>query len=237
MDERDYLTETVTLPVSAHQAVIREADGHAERLLYSRGNAVDKALPGYVARLTVELNGKRPSEEDILNLAVPDFHFLLIRIQQLSYAEPVVLQQECPNCRASASYAVPLDKLDMLPLPEGGEPADPTWEVELPRSKRRVTWGYPTARDELNRTDEGIDPTSIELRHIRQIDGAEATEAAVMALSRGDVKWLRREITAQRCGYDNWIRFTHECGYQMELNLLIDPGFLWAGLAGLRSAP
>lgn len=230
----DYLTKTITLPVSGLEAVIREADGNAERLLFARQQEMHKALPDYWAKLTVRLGTQeKVAASDVLNLLTPDQEFLAIEIYRLTIGDTLSLTGNCGSCGKSAGYEVDLSKLDRLPLPDGAVGPDPTFEVVLPRTGHRVVFGYLTGKQEQEELEiEGFDPGRMEFKAIRSIDGSTDVKfRLVQAWPLADHKALRAAMRDNRCGYDTRVRFTHSCGKAQVMNILLDPSFLLPGLA------
>lgn len=230
----DYLTKAIALPVSGMEAVIREADGNAERLLFARQNEIHKALPDYWAKLTVRLGANEAvSAADVLSLRTPDQEFLAIEIYRLSMGDTLQLTGNCANCGRPAGYEVDVSKLDIIPLPDGAIAPDPTFEVTLPRSGHRVVFGYLTGKQEQEELEiEGFDPGRMEFKAIRSVDGSSDVKLRdVQKWPLADHRSLREAMRANRCGYDARVRFMHSCGKAQVMNILLDPSFLLPGLA------
>jgi hypothetical protein len=229
-----FAEKTVTLPVSGKTALIREGDGYAEELLFRHEEKLHQALPDYWAYLTLKLGDKeKPDRDDILDLFVPDQRLLAIEIHRLSYGDELELESPCPFCGRAAALSVPLDKLEFTPLPEGLEPGDPTWSVKLPRSGKTVTLGFIRGREDLEDAETGFNPNRFDFKAVRAIAGEERVRyEAIRSLPLMDKKVLRREIAKMRVGYDTTVNVTcpaQGCGKRYTVNVLTDPGFLFAG--------
>ncbi|MEW6352379.1 MAG: hypothetical protein AB1646_25280 [Thermodesulfobacteriota bacterium] len=227
-----YLTKTVTLPVSGLEAEIREGDGYAERILYGNNKPMREVLPEFWAHLTARLGETQPvSRDDILGLTIPDQHVLAIEIYRLNYGDTLELAGTCDRCGEPAGYEVDLGKLPLMPLPADAVPPDPTFEVVLPRTGRRVKFGYVTGKDELENSSSGeFDTVRLNHRAIRTIDGATVSYEEVRRLPLADQKALRKGISSKVCGYDTTVRFVHQCGRRLVVDILTDPSFFMPGL-------
>jgi hypothetical protein len=223
------------LPISGYSAVVREIDGNAERLLWLKGTEdLGAALPDYWAYLTVKLGEvERPGRNDILALRAPDQEALPIGIYRCTVGDELVLTTPCARCGESANYTVDLSQLEMAPAQEGVTgPPDPTYEVVLPRTGHRVIWGFLTGHEERELMEvEGFDSTRRVWKSIRSINGKTGVKPAeVNNLPIMDIKTIRADMKARRCGYDPVVKFKHSCGYRMEVNLLMDPSFIAPGV-------
>jgi len=228
----EYLKKTITLPVSGLEAVIREADSHAEDLLFRKGlERIHFALPGYWAYLTVRMGDKEPvTEADILNLVLPDQHFLAIEIYRLTYGDILRLSGAAGR-GGNAGYEYDLTNLDLVPLPEGACGPDPEFTFTLPRTGHVVDYGYLTGKqeiEELNLDDFSLG--RLEFRAIRRVDGAPAKLADVQSWPMIDHIALRKDMESKRCGLDTRVRFTDDRGVAVVRDLLLDPSFLAPGL-------
>ncbi len=227
------MEKTITLPVCGKEAVIRPMDGYAENILFCDGKFF-RVFPRFWASLTIRLGDKTPATtDDILDLVLPDQHFLAIEIYRLTFGDELVLSSTCANCGKPYNLAVDLGALDLVPLPAGSDPTDPVFEMIMPVSKDRVKFGYVTGRMEMKELElEGFDPVRMEFNAIRSINGSTDFKLRdVMAKHLADHKALRKAILDKQCGYDTRIRLKHGCGREAVINLLIDPSFLTPGLA------
>jgi hypothetical protein len=231
--EERFLTRTITLPISGKEAVIREGDGYAERILYADNAKFHKKLPKYWAHLTLSLGGKaHPTDKDILDLLVPDQQVLAIEIHKFNYGSMLQLRGKCGSCGKPSNYEVDLDKLPLIPLPDGASGPDPTFEVRLPRSGKRVRFGYSNGHAEMEEADAvGFDPNRVDLSRIKEIDGVDhVSYEMVISLPLIDHRALREAIASKKCGYDMDVNFVHSCGASVSQNLITDPSFLMPGL-------
>ena len=229
------LTKDIVLPISQLSASIKEGDGWNEKILFSQGEKIHLTLPDYWASLTTKLGDKqKPTGDDILDLTLPDQHTLAIEIFKLSYGNILELRWTCAGCNKKAKYKVDLDTLEFIPPPEGAVPPDPTFEILLPRSKRRVRLGYVTGRKEQEEFDAGtFDPNRADFRVIRSIEEiAKVSYEDVLNLPLMDHKVIREKVKDMECGYVTDVSFKHSCGAERSVNILLDPSFLVPGFGG-----
>lgn len=228
------LTRVITLPVSHYQATIREGDGYAEKILFAQEDNIHLAYPDFWALLTEELNGKKPDRDAILSLVIPDQRALAIEIFKLSYGSTLKLTAKCSKCGLPANYKVDLNKLPIVPLPEGLLPPDPTIKIKLPRDKRTVTIGYITGHQEIEEADSpNFDPNRNDFKWVRSIEGKDKISYEdIVSLPLMDHKAIREVMSEMTCGYDTSVTFKHGCGKMMTQNILSDPSFLMPGFAG-----
>ena len=229
------LTRVITLPVSQYQATIKEGDGYAEKLLFENQDKIHLAFPGFWSHLTEKLGEKtKPSAEDILNLTLPDQHVLAIEIFKLSYGNILKLTNKCGKCGKPADYDVDLNKLEMLPVPDGSIPPDPVSKLKLPRSKLNITIGYIRGFQELEeQSADSFDPNRFDMKNVRSIEGKDKVSyEEIIALPLLDHKVIRETVKARECGYVTEVTFKHGCGNQITQNILTDPSFLMPGFAG-----
>jgi hypothetical protein len=225
------LTNTITLPLGL-EAVVREADGNAERILFSKKSKIHQALPGYWAACTLRLGEiEKPSREDILNLKEPDQTFLAIEIYRATFGDKLILQGDDPDTGRPAGFEVNLAKLDVMPIPDGQTGPDPVFAFVLPKTGQRVEYGYLSGHQMLEELErEDICPARMDFARIRSIDGSsKVTMKQVESWPLSDMRALREDFHRTRCGYDPRIRFKNENGREVVMNLLTDPQFLFPG--------
>jgi hypothetical protein len=222
------LTNTITLPVSGMETVIRESDENAERILFKHKHKMYRAVPAYLAYCTVRLRDiEKPKPEDIRKLLMPDQVALAIEVYKLSFGDKVILTAKDPDTNRPAGYEVDLTELDFMPIPDGKTGPDPVFTFIMPRSGHVIEYGYPTYKQALDELElDDIDVGRTDFARIRMIDGGPKGK-------RGDVWWggldsqaLRDDFHRTRCGYDTRIRFKNENGVEVVMDLLSDPSFL-----------
>jgi hypothetical protein len=228
--------KTITLPVSGWTATIKEADGYADKILFSKRLNLHKTYPEYWAYCTEDLNGKKPTAEDINSLLVPDQQFLALEIYKLSYGSELGLKGACPHCGKSLNTPVNLDKLPLRPIPAGATPPDPTWEVKLPRTKKKVVYGYITFEKDMEDVDAPFDPNRDIFKCIRTISNDEKKDGQpsyedIVNLPVKDLKALRNTMMEKATGYDTHVKTKcNSCDKGVEINILMDPSFLFGGM-------
>jgi hypothetical protein len=223
--------KTIVLPISNYVAAIREADGYADRLLFSKRNNFTKAYPEYWAHCCKELDGKKPTAADILNLLLPDQNFLSIEIFKLSYGDNLDLETVCLGCGKEIGVTVDLSKLVLRPLPDNATPPNPEWEFKLPKSGKKVKYGYTTLSQEFEDANAVFNPTRDLFKHIRSIDGKPPIYTDLEKIQSSDLKALRKTMLKKATGYDSMVDVTCvHCSKEVQVNILLDPGFLFGGI-------
>jgi hypothetical protein len=233
----DYLTKTIVLPVNGQEATVRQADFNSERLLFSNKERLSEALPKYWAKHTLKLGALDEAaitEDVVLDLLVPDQEALAMAIYEATNrTSKLMLTGECGGCGEPANYRIDLADLDVMPLPEDIRGPDPLFSVTLPVTGHRVEFGYLTGRQEqIEALKKNQDLFGVTVSAIRTVDGATPKPGEIGKWPLPDVRALRNAIKASRCGRDPRVRFTHGCGKAQVMNLLLDPSFLYPGLAG-----
>lgn len=227
------LQKALEFPACKKQARIMESDGEAERIISLNLDDLIHAYPRFWAHLTLEIDGKKPTTDDILDLAVPDQRFLAIEIWRLGYGDILTLCSRCDKCGLPLDFNVPLDKLPLLPLPSDCSPPDPTWSVKLPRDGATVVMGYMNGRQELEESEAGtLDLNRIDFKSIRSFGGKnDFSYETIKSLVGRDHKAIRQAAKQHQCGYDTNIKAkcTH-CQKAQVVDLMSDPTFVFPGL-------
>lgn len=226
-------TREITLPVSGEQVVIREGDGFSDRLLLKKIRRPYEAVHDYVASLTVSIgDNTKVTARDIKNLLVPDHEYIVVECFKLNYGDSFEFSFTCPSCSHEEAQAVPLNDLELRPIPEGTHAPDPIFVIDLPRSGRRVEVGMLNGHKESKLLAmDHIDLNQTDFLSIRKIDGStEFSYEEVLHLPMADHRALRGARKKLVCGYDtNIIVRCPECGEKTRLNLLMHPDFLLPG--------
>jgi len=226
--EYQYLTKTVTLPVSGLEAVIREADSFAEELITESNKGLAAALPDYWAYCTAKLGDKAPvTRDDVLALRTPDYKCLGIEIYRVTYGDTLILVND--DDPQESGYAVDLKELDFLAMTAG---PDPTFKFTLPRTGHQIVYGYKTAAQDLEELElPGFQPTRMSFRAIRSVNGSTDIKLEAVKQWPGfDHKALRADMRKNQCGYDTRVRFRNKQGKAQVVDLFADPSFLLPGL-------
>jgi len=227
----DLQTKSIVLPISNSVCIIQEADGFADKILFSKKFNLHKTYPDYWAYCTKTIDGKKPTAQDIKRLLIPDQQYLAIEIYKLSYGDEMELKTACTACGKPIGVTVNLAELEIRPLPEGANPPDPSYEVKLPRTKRKVTFGYITYEKDMDDVDSDYNPTRTVFKFIRSIDGQPPVYEEVQKLPVRDLKYLREAMLTKATGYKTTVdvKCSH-CDKEIEVNILVDVSFLFGGL-------
>jgi hypothetical protein len=238
----DYNVETYKLPDAGVDVTVKAADATAEKHLWDNQDNMVVGLPKYWAACTLDLDGKKPDEDAILDLRIVDQRFLAIKICRATKKKPgtqvaeLIINAVCPGkkCGKPVTYRKDLDSLDFVPCPEGATLPDPTFELTLPWSNHHIVWGQLTGRQEMEQMEtEGFDPARHAWKAIRSVDGDPKIKlATVMAWPLEDHKAIRNDVIKNTWGYDTRVEFTHKCGAKYVVDLLTHPAFMMPGLPG-----
>jgi hypothetical protein len=230
----EYRTLTVTPPVLQQEVVIRETNAYNEQLIFDDKSEQLDALVSYWASVVQSIGEiKKPVKKNFYDLTEPDRIFLGIEIFKLSISETLSLSGPCAACGDPANFVVDLNTLDLIPLPEGATPGDPTFSVTLPRTKNVVVFGYRTGHQEMAELkNEEFNPSRTAWKAIRSVNGdTDIKLSDIMRWPLADHVVLRKAIVDRQCGYDTRVRFRHKCGKSTVMNIISDPSFLAPGLA------
>ena len=235
------LSEKVKLPSNGvlygknipTEVTVREMLADEEACLY--GSSRDKAI-------TEILNSVIEEDFDVDQLIIPDKHFLLVRARMLTYGTNYPLEINCNRC-GNFQYDFDLNDLVVNEL----DPAfEAEREIELPRSKRKITLKIPTGED-LNNVEKEIKRKVMKFNlnedkvryvaglvsSISKIDGEDVffDEAyqIVSDLSGYDISYLKKEINKVDVGYDTIITVEcPKCGQEITLRLPMTADFFRA---------
>jgi|GEM_PF-1970323 len=236
------LVETILLPVSGIEAVVREGNGAADKEILKFNLPHWEFAARYAAKSVVSLNGKENcTVQDIQALLVPDIEYLLVAIFRVRYGDFLKSNRKCSKCNFPNSHAKSIlpqsdDNPDGLPYVEplrwGPNPNDPTVEDVLPRSGKRAVVGMITGKKEATILSAaadagGIDPNLSDMQCLRSLGGVETISYRdVIALPPRDherIRGMREELI---CGYDPNITLAcQQCGDKEMFNLFMDRRF------------
>jgi len=231
------LTEKVTLPVSQKVVTITEGDGYSERMLLKKGKKMFEVMFDYLASLVLDIDGKKASPNDLLDLLLPDQEFLAIACYKLNYGNMFEFSHLCSSCGHEEDRAVDLNALEFQPWPkEFGAPSpDPTVGLELPKSKKKLVLGLLNGHKERKLMEQAssgaIDLNQAVFQSIRTVDGG--TDFAyedVVSLPLADIKAIRKKRRKMTLGYDTTASVVcSECGANYQFNILSHSDFLLPG--------
>ena len=238
----DFNVETHRLPDSGVDVTVKAANAHAEKILWDNQDNMVVALPQYWTACTLEFDGKKPREKDILDLRIVDQQFLAIKICRATKKKPgtdkaeLIINAVCPGkkCGKAVQYVKDLDTLDFVPCPEGATLPDPTFELVLPWTKHHIVYGQLNGRQEMEQLEhEGFDPARYVWKAIRSVDGEKNVKLEdVMEWPLGDHEALREDIARNKWGYDTRVEFTHTCKTKYVVDLLTHSAFMMPGVPG-----
>lgn len=115
--------------------------------------AEEKCLYGSSAESAVHKILKKCIVEDdvsVDDMIVPDVHYALVKLRQLSYGDDYPVDVTCPHCEHKFSHTVMLSDLECDYL---GDDFQEPWEITLPISKDTLQCKIPRSKD-LKRFDE-----------------------------------------------------------------------------------
>ena len=107
------LTNTITLPISNKEVIIREGDGYSDKILLKKNKKLYETYPEYLASLVVDIDGKeRVNKRDVLDLFAPDQEYLAIECYKLNYGNEFKFMFTCPHCEHNEEHSVDLETLE-----------------------------------------------------------------------------------------------------------------------------
>lgn len=230
----EYRKIEVVPPVLQLPIVLKETNAFGELNIYSEFASPVEALVEYWMSAIVSIgDNKSPTKDDFYKLTEPDRIFVGIENFKLSVSDELTLTGPCAGCGEPANFKIDLKKLDLLPIPDGATPPDPTFTLTLPRTKHVVVVGYRTGYQELEEMKvKDFNPSRTTWRAIRSVDGDPKVKLSqIMEWPLADHIELRKFILEKQCGYDTRVKFIHSCGRRLTMNLITDPSFLTPGLA------
>ena len=228
------LTNTITLPISGKEVIIKEGDGYSDKILLKKNKKLYETYPEYLASLIVDIDGReRINKRDVLELFAPDQEYLAIECYKLNYGNEFKFVFTCPACENSEDHSVDLENLEFQDLPDELKSTDPVIEGVLPRSKRRVTVGMLNGHQEallLEQMISGpvVDSNQSAYQAIRFLDGSKNfSYEDIINLVQADLREIRRLRKKLLCGYNTEIVVKcSECGDKSSINLMTSRDFL-----------
>lgn len=230
----EYRTIDVVLPVRGETVKIQETNAFSEQGMFKEGlTGIEGIVDYWVSSIKAIGENNSPTRKDFYDLTEPDRVFISIENFKVSISDTILLTGPCAGCGEPANFEVPLNSLDLIPIPDGATPPDPLFTVTLPRTKHVVIFGYRTGHQELEEmSNSEFNPSKTVWRAIRSVDGKTNVKLQeIMAWPMADHIALRREVLSKQCGYDTRVKFVHSCGRRLTMNLISDPSFLTPGLA------
>ena len=205
------VTETYTLP-SGITAVVREMTGQDEDLLMNEKLVkAGKAQHQLLGNLLVELEGKKPSSDEVMKMWSADRTAILLYARVLSFGPELTSTHVCDNDDCKADIRVSLDHMveDLVYRPA---PEDMEAVVTLP-SGRSATIRAMRGSDEgrlLAARQKGEIMTELIFTRLVDVDGLD---------DRGSIRnWLRAAPSRDR----NALRLAmekQEFGFQTQIDI------------------
>jgi hypothetical protein len=228
-------TETITLPSGA-KALIREMTGSDEDILTNeklvRANKAQHQLLGNVIQ---ELNGQKPTGQDVLNMWSADRTAVMLHTRVLSYGPEVKSKHECDNtdCRTEFDFEVDhiLEDLELRPTPKDIE----GMIVTLP-SGRSVTLRAMRGSDEarlLQARQKGELMTELMFSRLVEVEGIEDGNRVRDWLRNAPLRdrtALRKAMEQQEFGYQTQVEVTCPlCNTEQRVDVMSVTDFFFPG--------
>jgi len=220
-----------TVDVTAMTA--REEDILTSRALIKKGTVITELLRSCIVN-------KDTNPDHILS---GDRNALMTAIRVTGYGADYVVEVECPDCDEKSKQTfdltdLPIKRLELVPMDIGVN----IFEVELPRTKKRIQFKFLTGADEREmsvtserRKKSGFQGDSVVTQRFRQqivaIDGVTDKGKINMFISHmpaGDSLFLRKYIDRNEPGIEMkaWMECAH-CFEHSEVRLPMGASFFW----------
>lgn len=204
---------------------VSEITGEEEEILAAKNMPVIKKLNKVLANCTKaigDIKGGR-IEQIIPDLTQGDRVFLLFAIRRVTLGDDFPFTTVCPKCEHESDLTVDLSELEIKKMPD---PRIRLYDVELPKSKKKVTMKVMTGRGEeaLSKAvavGKDIVSTAI-LARIEAIDGKPAGVKDLKGLSMVDRNYLRDAWQDREGGVDTTTDITClncEHDYQTDIDM------------------
>lgn len=204
----------LVLPITQKNVQIEPMRAKDEKLLTDKklakkGANIDAVLESCVR----EIDGKKPTERDLLDLPSGDRNFLLYHLRIISYGEEFETDVVCPFCKRKEHRIFDLEELlkdgsiKVSGTPEGGL----TKDVKLSNgSVATVTVMDGHRERRLKMKDDDLTTVDMALALLQSIDGESVTATAMDEMSGKDLAAIRKAGKELVCGLMPKISF--ECG-------------------------
>lgn len=190
------------LPVTGKSVLLEPMRAREEKMLtdkklVKKNTNVDAVLGSCVR----EMDAKKPTEKDLLDLPSGDRNFLLYHLRILSYGPEFESRIFCPHCRKESEVLFDLEELLEHGQIEVRRPTSDGLEKDITLSTGVVaTVAGLNGHMERRLKGKGDDMTTVDLvmASLRALDGESVTAAAVDELAGRDLAAIRkaaREVT------------------------------------------
>lgn len=167
-------------------------------------------------------------EKIVPDLTQGDRMFLLFAIRRVTLGDEFPFATKCPNCEHESKLVVDLSELEIRKMPD---PKIRVYDLELPKSKKKVTMKVMTGRGEESiskaaAVGKDIISTAI-LARMEALDGKPAGIKDLKSLSMMDRNYLRDEWQEHEGGIDTNVDIQcSNCDHAYATDVDIgDPGF------------
>jgi hypothetical protein len=219
--------------VEIYQVTARHEDILSNTALLRKGTVLDEFLKALIATPGVALN----------DLYIGDKNALYIEARKSAYGEIYTAKVKCPVCGVESSVDIDLNTLVNKELPAGAKRGENKFVFTLPNSKKTITWGMLTHKDEaeieveLKRYATLGATTSPEITTrmkytIKSVDG-ETDRGKIKifvdtVLSARDSLALRRHVRENTPDVDMSFVFTcPACSAQEKMSVPLGASFFW----------
>jgi len=125
--------------IELKQMTAKEEDILSSKNLIEKNIVLDKLLESVIINKSIKI-------EDIL---ICDANSILFSLRRLAYGDRYDAVKTCPRCGKETQFQIDLSKMDNLPFEFEKYPkGENSFEFELPTSKVKVKYKFPTKKDD-----------------------------------------------------------------------------------------
>jgi transcription elongation factor Elf1 len=231
-----YYPETSPLSLGTleiYQVTARHEDILSNSALLRKGTVLDEFLKAVIATPGVSLN----------DMFIGDKNALYLEARKSAYGEIYSTKVKCPACGVESVVDIDLNLLKNKPLPVDAKRGENKFVFTLPNSKKTITWGMLTHKDEgeidvelkrfssLGATSSPEITTRLKYT-IKSVDG-ETDRGKIKIfvdtqLSARDALALRRQVREVTPDVDMSFEFTCPvCSAQEKISVPLGASFFW----------
>lgn len=219
--------------------VVREMTGEEEEILAARAMPGNKKINMILSRCTTKVGDFNGSMIDkiIPDLTQGDRIYLLIAIRRASLGDEMPFVTKCPQCEQDARFILDLADLETVQM---NDPRIRTYELELPKTKKKVVMRVLTGRGEEaigKASNRGKDVISTAIfARVDSIDEKPPTMRDLKNLPLVDRNFLQNSWEDHEGGVDTEVQIDcPSCGREYDTQLDISQQGFFNPSATLKS--
>lgn len=226
--------QSVTLP-SGKTASILEMTGADQRNFGDRAKVANgSAINELLERCVEEIDGVKPTREDLLNMLSGDRKTLMFNIRRYSIGNDFSFKSKCPACGEPSDWEVALVDQD-FPVRPYKLGATKVVEVQS-KLKPELTWKFQMLDGHaelkaIKLRNKATTMSDLDLRQVQaKVGDNPYSPVALDKLGDRLIKDLRDAITAHEGEIEDEVRLTcDKCSAEASFNLMSVPDFLIPG--------